>query len=97
MEQDPHRIRERLADIQHQVWTSWMEHLFSVSTQNPDGSYSIAAEHVARWQRQMATPYSDLSDDEQESDRQQADKVLAIILNVVAHTAPPAARDAEEL
>lgn len=41
-------IVERLADIQHQIWSHWMRYFFSVSTLNPDGSYAIPADKVTR-------------------------------------------------
>lgn len=69
-------LREKLATVQHDIWISWMEYLFSVSIDNNDGTYTIPADKVARWVRQMSTPYSKLSEDEKNSDREQADKVL---------------------
>ncbi len=69
-------LREKLAANQHEIWASWMEYLFSVSASNNDGTCMIPANKVARWVRQMNTPYSELTEDEKESDREQADKVL---------------------
>lgn len=71
----PHR-REHLAAVQHAIWAHWMEYLFSVCTRNSDGSYTIPADEVARWQQQIATAYEDLDEDEKKSDREQADRVL---------------------
>lgn len=36
---------------------------------------------VARWQKQMNTPYANLSESEQESDRTEADKFLTILID----------------
>ena len=72
-------LRERLAAVQHVIWSDWMTHLFSVSTYNQDGTITIPADKVKRWKRQMHTPYDALSEREKESDRQQADKVLAVL------------------
>jgi hypothetical protein len=72
-------LRERLAAVQHVIWSNWMKHLFSVSTYNPDGTVTIPADKVKRWQRQIRTPYDALTESEMESDRQQADKVLAVL------------------
>ena len=70
--------RERIAAVQHEIWSHWMRHLFSVCGElNDDGSATISAYNVERWHRQMATGYADLTDKERESDRNQADKVLA--------------------
>lgn len=73
---DTNYLREVVADVQHQIWSHWMNYLFSVSNQNNDGSYTIPSEKVLRWKRQIQSVYSDLSEDEKKSDREQADKVL---------------------
>jgi hypothetical protein len=36
---------------------------------------------VDRWKKQMNTPYANLSDTEQESDRTEADKFLIILID----------------
>lgn len=62
-------LREELADLAHEQWSGWMKYMF----ENWDD------EHVARWERQMETPYSELSEEEQDSDRKEADRVLAVL------------------
>jgi len=54
-----------------------MRWLFKVSCHNEDGSVTIPADKVKRWTRQMNMPYSELSEDEKNSDRHQADLVIA--------------------
>lgn len=71
--------RERIAAVQHEIWAHWMFHLITVSDFNSDGSLIIPVEKMARWRRQMATPYSQLSESEQASDLRQADKVLEVL------------------
>ena len=61
---------EVTADIQHAIWAYWMRHLFSVCDHHVDGSCTIPAEKVTRWDRQMRTGYGDLSEKERESDRE---------------------------
>ena len=74
------RIRERLAEVQHnEIWSSWMRWVFRVSIENDDGTATIPANLVRRWKRQIATDYADLTEREKDSDRDQADKVLAVI------------------
>lgn len=74
------KLRESIAAIQHdQIWAHWTKYQFSKCTQNPDGSLTIPAELVEHWTRQANTLYADLSESERESDRRQADKVLAVI------------------
>lgn len=71
--------REHLASAVHDSWSHWMQHLFSKATDNTDGSVTIPPEFTARWKRQMKTEYDRLSEQEKESDRKQADKLLAAI------------------
>ena len=75
-------LREQLADVQHEIWAHWMRYQFSQCRRPAiadDGSLIIPTDKVERWTRQMNTPYSDLTDKEQGSDRHQADKVLAVV------------------
>jgi hypothetical protein len=97
--------RERLAAVQHEIWSHWMSRMFAVCYErhvpvldydappydpanDPHGlgplpaikddeiDMVVPAKLVKRWKRQMETPYSDLSEKEKDSDREQADKVL---------------------
>lgn len=77
-------LREKLSEVQHEIWSHWMKYLFSVCEQNGNGSLTIPVDKVKHWQRQMDTPYSDLTEREKDSDREQADKVLTIINQIVA-------------
>jgi hypothetical protein len=75
----PDELREALAALCHMQWAGWMTYLYAKSHVNDDGSVTIPAELVARWGRQMATPYRQLSAPEQDSDRHEADKFLALL------------------
>jgi hypothetical protein len=70
-------LREGLAELAHDRWSHWMSYLFSEGTLNPDGSWTIPVELAERWQRQMNTPYSGLTEAEKASDRLEADRILA--------------------
>jgi hypothetical protein len=70
---------DKLANLQHEIWSHWMRYLFEISSQNEDGTVTIPADKVERWKRQMNTKYLELSNDEQESDLEQARKVIAVI------------------
>lgn len=72
-------IIEEHAAFAHKAWSGWMEYLFSKSTSNGDGSETIPKELVDRWKRQLKTDYKDLPEDEKESDRDEARKVLKIV------------------
>ena len=71
--------REALADLQHDIWAHWMRWVFHICPSAPDGSITIPPNLVERWQRQIVTTYADLSEKEKASDREQADKVLALL------------------
>jgi hypothetical protein len=71
--------REGLADLSHRQWSGWMEYLFEKSSDNQDGTVTIPAWAVERWRRQLNTPYSELPEQEKESDRKEADRVLSVI------------------
>lgn len=43
------------------------------------GGVLLPEDKVERWRGQMSTPYSELSEQEKESDREQADKVLNVL------------------
>ena len=66
------KLREELevyADLEHQRWAKWQEYLHSRCIENDDGSLTIPAHLVVHWKRQIATPYSQLTEAEKESDR----------------------------
>jgi len=71
--------REEIAAYAHEAWSGWMQHLFSKSTSNPDGTVTIPKKDVARWTRQMTTPYAELPESEKRSDRKEADTILKIV------------------
>lgn len=68
-------LRENLADYAHRAWSGWMEYLFSKCDGQtiPDWAWE-------RWKRQAQTAYVDLSEDEKNSDRVEADKIIAILV-----------------
>jgi len=72
-------LRERLADLCHRQWSGWMEYLFSKGTFNDDGTWTMPAWAVKRWTAQMVATYEDLSPEEQNSDRKEADRFLALL------------------
>ena len=77
-------MREALADFAHEQWSGWMGYLFSCGTFNGDGTWIMPAWAVERWTRQMKTPYIELSEEEKESDRREAKRMIAVIQNSMA-------------
>ena len=76
-------MRETIAAVQHEIWTHWMECLIAQGEDGYVDRIAIPAEVARRWRRQMDTPYADLSEEEKESDRDQAEKVMAAIFKLM--------------
>ena len=89
-------LREKLAAVQHEIWAHWMKYLFSVTCAR-GGEHTICYETAKRWKRQIGMPYNELSEREKESDRDQADKVLAIFSAEAAQFQEQFLRLGEEL
>ena len=76
------KLLEQVANIQHSIWSHWMEYVFtSCGRRNEDGSFTIPAKFVDRWERQLQTDYSDLTDKEKKSDKEQARYLLDAIFS----------------
>ena len=78
-------MRDILAALCHKQWSGWMNYLFSKSipykpgdVQAEKGALIIPKWAVDRWKRQAKTPYSELTTAEKDSDKEEADKFLAI-------------------
>ena len=76
-------LLEQLAEIEHERWSHWQRYMHEKGEVQPDGSLVISSELVARWERQMNTPYEELSEEEKESDRDQVRRVLPVIDRVL--------------
>jgi hypothetical protein len=72
-------LREQLAAYAHEAWSGWMRYLFRFGEEHDDGSFTITADKVCRWHRQAITPYAELPKSEKDSDRKEADRMLAIV------------------
>ena len=72
-------LREKLAAIEHERWADWQRYMHSLCTRNEDGSLTIPAASVAHWERQIATPYAELTAREQASDMDQVDRYWHLI------------------
>ena len=76
-------IVEILAEKEHDRWAHWQKYMHervydSSQSINPHLKV-IPTEDFDRWERQIKTPYSELSEKEKESDRNQVRKYLPII------------------
>lgn len=72
---------ESLAAIEHDRWAHWQKYLHSKCTRTEDGTLTIPDSFVKQWERQIATDYTDLSESEKESDREQVRKYFPIIVS----------------
>ena len=83
---------ELIADFFHENWSHWMKYMFEVAVNVAEDSESLAwmnrtglvaytfnEDMYDRWQRQMKTPYSELSEKEKDSDREWAEKLLKLL------------------
>ncbi|GEC17310.1 hypothetical protein [Nitrobacter winogradskyi] len=72
-------LLEELAALEHQRWAHWQKYVHDSGQRQPDGSILLPAEIVSRWEKQINTPYVDLSDEEKDSDREQVRKYLPLL------------------
>ncbi len=77
-------LREQLAKLSHEQWAGWMDYLFEKSDLNADETVTIPTWATKRWRKQKATPYHELAESEQDSDRREADKFLEVIVGMMA-------------
>ena len=73
-------MREKLAEFAHKQWSGWMEYLFSKCSVNNDGTATIPKWAVDRLTRQINTNYENLDEQEKESDRNEADGMIDVIM-----------------
>jgi hypothetical protein len=70
---------DELAAIEHERWAHWQRYVHEQGVLERDGSLTIPAELVARWERQITTHYEDLSEAEKNSDKDQVARYLDLI------------------
>ncbi|MDN8069666.1 hypothetical protein [Burkholderia vietnamiensis] len=78
----PNEILEQLAAAEHERWAHWQRYMHSKAIQNSDGSLTIPAELVSRWERLMNTPYAELTENERQSDREQVQRYLPLLTKI---------------
>lgn len=77
-------VLNSLAAIEHERWAHWQKYLHEQCEPQADGSLRIPAELVERWKRQLETPFAELPDSEQESDREQVLRYLPTVVDVLS-------------
>ena len=93
MEYPKSELFEKLADIEHQRWADWQNFLHSkckiktkaalagMSVIKINNGLIIPQDCVERWERQINTPYSELTKKEKDSDREQVMRYWKLITN----------------
>ncbi len=76
---DP-ELMEKLADVEHERWSGWMRYMFGKGTMNEDGTWTMPAWAVERWQQQAKTKYAELPEEQKASDREEVEKNWAVIV-----------------
>lgn len=62
-------IVEQLAALEHEQWAHWTKYFLD----------NLTPENIAKWNHQIDTPYTQLSEKEKESDRDWARKAYDIV------------------
>lgn len=78
-------LLETLASVEHERWAHWQRYMHSKCIpQGENDDLLIPADLVNQWEIQITTPYSALSNDEKESDREQVRKYLPLIVDAIS-------------
>jgi len=78
-------LLETLASVEHERWSHWQRYMHSKCVpQGDDGALLIPADLAKQWAKQLATPYSELTDEEKESDREQVRRYLPFIVDALS-------------
>lgn len=80
-------LRKKLAAIEHERWADWQEWVHQCGSMdwNVEGEQvlTIPLRHIEQWERQIKTPYADLSDKEKASDMEQVDRYWPLIQQAI--------------
>ncbi len=82
-------LLERLAAIEHERWAHWQRFMHEHGKRQPDGSLLLPADLVAKWDRLIDTPYTQLTDKERESDRDQVRRYLPTVEKAYGKSSQP--------
>ena len=87
MNDDLKELKEKLAAIEHERWADWQKWVHSRAYLDWDAEgntiYCFKQEQISAWDKQITTPYSELSDREKASDMEQVDRYWPLILNLI--------------
>lgn len=75
-------MREKLAKYAHTAWSSYMKYLFNKLEETDNGDLIIPQEYVNNLWNLIHAKYDDLSEEQKGYDREEADKILEIVLKI---------------
>ena len=75
---------EKGADLEHKRWAKWQKYMHSkILPSAHDEIMEIGTEMINHWNRQINTPYSELTEKEKDSDRKEVRQYLPLIRNLI--------------
>jgi hypothetical protein len=87
VEEKMNEFVEKGAALEHDRWARWQKYFFDQCLpQNNDGKYvdlTLCIPKYERWNRQIATPYAELSELEKESDRKESRTYLPMLKEII--------------
>lgn len=75
--------QDELAAVEHERWAHWQRYMHRAGERRPDGSLILPADLVTRWERQITTPFAELSETERDSDREQVRRYIPLVAEIV--------------
>ena len=91
LSKEQEKLVEKLAEIEHQRWSYWQKYImkesFKITGVFTDDNnkkmiqLEIPKEYWDNWERQIKTSYSELSEEEKDSDREQVGRYWDLISN----------------
>lgn len=73
-------LRERVADLCHQLWSEWTQDLLARGGANVHGTFTLPSEAYAKLTSQLLASYPNISWEDRDAYRAKADKFLECIL-----------------
>lgn len=70
-------LRQKLAAIEHERWSDWQKWCHKIICQNDPNLQTLNV--LERWEKQIATPYSQLTPAEKASDLEQVDRYWPLV------------------
>ncbi|KKR09559.1 MAG: hypothetical protein UT43_C0017G0010 [Parcubacteria group bacterium GW2011_GWC1_39_29] len=74
---------ENGANLEHDRWARWQKYVHSLCVKNSDGSLTIPKERVEHWEKEIITPYSELTELVKEMDRKETRNYLPFLLSSI--------------